>query len=228
MSGPISVPRARARSPDARGEGRDDPDRRRSPARDRPARHPPARDLGERRLRRDRDVPGRHRAGLPGAGGQDGVGADVGLLRAADPRPARHPAAGLHRRRAALRRPVDRGEAGTAGRAVPARRDHRLDQGDRRALRGGGEGGRQRRGVRRPDHRDRRARRPGPAPGADLVPAPAQGAGARRGGQLAARHPSVRSTDRGSQEACRTVSPPPPAPTCSSTPTTPVDWREWG
>src|SRR4030095_11969842 len=47
-------------------------------------------------------------------------------------------------------RPVDRGEARTARRALPAGRHHRLDQGDRRALRGVGEGGRERGGVQRP------------------------------------------------------------------------------
>ena len=49
--------------------------------------------------------------------------------------------------------------------------------------------------VRRPDHRDRRARRPRAAPGSDVVPAPPQGAGTRRGGQLDRRRPSVRWAD---------------------------------
>ena len=80
--------------------------------------------------------------------------------------------------------------------------------------------------VPRPDHRDRGARRPGAPAGRDVVPAPAQGAGARRGGQRTAGARSVGWTDRqsGGAEPTRLR----PSPHLLQHSDNPVDRRESG
>ncbi|CAA9215267.1 MAG: hypothetical protein AVDCRST_MAG52-177, partial [uncultured Blastococcus sp.] len=153
----------------------------RAPARLQPDRHARARDRREPHLRGDRDLPG----GLgvrPARGGrEDLVGGGLGLLPAAAAGGARRPAAGLHRGRAALRRPHDRGAARAGRRAVPPRRDHRLDQGDRRPLGRGGQRTGQGPGVRRPHRRDRPPRGPRRPARDHLLPVAPKGAGAGRG-----------------------------------------------
>ena len=186
-SGGSAASRGRARSPDA-GEAahRQIRGRRASPG-DRPARHPAPRDIGERRLRRDRGVPGRHGSGLPGARRQDRHGVSTSDF-------SEQPILDLLdilllvfivvELLFAVRSTVEKRELLAepfllVGIIASIKEIVVLSV---EAAKEVGNGAR----VRRPHHRDRRARRPGAAAGRDLVPAPAQGAGARRGDQRTA------------------------------------------